>query len=86
MGNGPYDPFPIASPGVWCLLPKRASGNAIIVAVAKDSFIRACQTGEEALFDDGQLVDAVTDYFVHMAKRSRLEPYYKKRSRRYPRF
>lgn len=85
-GNEPDDPFPIEAPVVWCLLPKRALENAIIVAVAKDSFIGVCRTGAEALFDDGEL--AVTTYIrrqrcadhqplatfeAYMARRSRLK-------------
>ena len=82
-GNEPDDPFPTVAPVVWCLVPQRAMGNAIIVAVAKDSFVRACRTGE-ALFDDGKLVDAVTAHI----RRKQFAAYaayvaYKKRSRRH---
>jgi competence protein CoiA len=94
-GNEPGDPFPIVAPVVWCLVPQRAMGNAIIVAVSKDAFVDACRTRAGALFDDGKLVDGVTTHICRqriadrqrldadMALRLRLKSYYKKQSRPY---
>lgn len=86
-GNEPDDPFPIERPVVWCLLPKRAKGNAVIVAVAKELFVRGCRTGVVP-FGDGKLVDDITTaierqrladrrplaaFESYMARRSRLK-------------
>ena len=89
-GNEPDDPFLIERPVLWCLLPQRAMGNAVIVAVAKELFVRACRTGVVP-FGDGKLVHDITTGIERqrLADRQPLaafEAYAARRSRLRPRF
>ncbi|MCV0370502.1 competence protein CoiA family protein [Filomicrobium sp.] len=87
--NEPGDPFPIVSPVVWCLLPRRAMARAVIVAINKTHFVSASQRGDP-VFDGNKLISAIeadirrrqSAEYAAFALQQRL----KKRPRRYPRF
>jgi hypothetical protein len=87
-GNEPDDPFTIVAPMVWCLLPKRVNGYAVVVAVQKVALIDAYRNDRE-VFSADKLIRAIeevfrrwhrTTYMSHYMsqRRLRLKPYFKK--------
>ena len=85
-----FGDVPIASPVLWCLLPKRVYGSAVVVAVQRAAVIDAYRNGRQ-VFDADKLIRDIEEglrrraYAAHAAhvlqQRSRPKLYYRKRYR-----
>lgn len=58
----PWDTHKTSTHSLWCLLPQRPAGNAIIAEIPKTVFITRCRTGRDII--EAQLVKIISDALV----------------------
>lgn len=88
----PWERKELFRPSLWCLLPQRPAGNAVIVQIPKAGFIARCSEDQE-IFDAKRLVENIIRVLIKRERRRQAEysAYnqqlaWRPRRRRYARF